>query len=502
MPRAATAAVREADTEFSLRDVVRRGADAHGDRIAAIEGETRVTYRRLAERTGALAAALRHAGVGPGVQVAVMLSNAVSGIVWYYAVLEAGGIVVMLPSSLTGAEARDAIGGSGAWFVAASSADALPSDLDVPLERCSAPDSEGGLWRVSRDLPRIDTVPWTPAGYMIRRTTSGSTGRPRHVFKTEANLAFDFATFGATFGIDRSDVFLAVLPIYSPLGSYGFTLAIYHGACVTLLPRFLPGAVLETARRDRATVFFASPAMIDALSTCVLGEGDAAALRGLKFCASGGAHLRRDVAEAFRARFGVRVHNQYGATESHTVAVDTDDPFVEGRVGRPLRGVELRIVDDDDAPLPAGAIGRIAARSPAAGTHYIDDPEGTAKVFRGGWVYPGDRGYLDPDGRLHVLGRDDLINIDGMKVDPLEVARVIREALPVREVFVLAAERAGLPALRAVVEADPARVTAKLVVEACRSRLSPHKVPMRVDVRDRLERTATGKVLMSSLVPD
>jgi long-chain acyl-CoA synthetase len=87
-----------------------------------------------------------------------------------------------------------------------------------------------------------------------------------------------------------------------------------------------------------------------------------------------------------------------------------------------------------------------------------------------------------------------------MKVDPLEVARVIRDALPVRDVVVLAADRAGLPALRAIVEADPAQVTAKMVVDACRARLSSYKVPTLVDVRDRLERSATGKVLKSSLI--
>jgi long-chain acyl-CoA synthetase len=476
---------------ISPRDVVRRGADSHHDRIAAIAGDARVTYGELAERTGLLAAALRQAGVGPGVQVALMLPNAVASIVWYYAIAEAGGIVFQLP---------DLIGDSGAWFVAAPNAAFRPSEIDMPLEGCPAPEPEVSLWRVSRDLPQIDTTPWTGAGYMTRRTSSGSTGRPKHVFKTEANLAVDMKNYSAWFGFDESEVFLGALPFFSPFGSYCFTLAMHLGACVTILPRFLPGAALETARRDRATVFFASPAMIDTLSTCVLKTGDETAFRSLKLCAAGGTHVYRDSCEAFRNRFGVPVYNQYGATESHTIAVDRDDAFVEGRVGRPLPWVEVRIVDDDDVPLPPGAIGRIAVRNPAASTGYIGDPEATAKVFRDGWVLPGDRGYLDSEGRLHVLGRDDLINIDGKKVDPLEVARAIREALPVREVLVFATDRAGLPALRAVVEADPTRVTAKMVVDACRTRLSAHKVPTRVDVHDRLERNAAGKILMSSLV--
>ena len=487
---------------FSPRDVVRRGADSHGDRIAAIADETRVTYRQLAERTGAAATSLRSAGVGSGIQVALMLPNAVTFLVWYYAVLEAGGIVVPLSPSLTASEASDLLSVSGAWFVVAPDADSLPSGLDVPLVKVAAPKEEGCLWRVSRTLPRIDTLPWTGSGYMTRYSSSGSTGRPKHVFKTEANVAFDLQNFHDSLGLAAGDVFLGALPFYALHGAKSVTAAIYLGACVTILPRFLPSAVLERARRDCATVLFASPAMIDSLSTCLLRDDDENAFRSLRFCGSGGAHLRQDVRDAFYKRYGVAVHNQYGSTESHSVAVDLDDAFVENRAGRPLRGVEVCIFDENDAPLPAGSVGRIAARSPAASTGYIGDPETSAKVFRDGWVLPGDRGYLDQDGRLYVLGRDDLINIDGMKVDPLEVAQVIRDAVPVRDVVVFAANRAGLPALRVMIEADPSLVTPKMVVQACRARLSSHKVPAHVEVRERWERSATGKILMSSLTGD
>lgn len=94
-----------------------------------------------------------------------------------------------------------------------------------------------------------------------------------------------------------------------------------------------------------------------------------------------------------------------------------------------------------------------------------------------------------------------LINIGGYKVDQLEVERVVRESLPVRDVYVLAAVRAGLPVVRAVIEADPAQVTRSMVVEACRARLSSYKVPALVEIHERLERDANGKVLRASLDP-
>jgi acyl-coenzyme A synthetase/AMP-(fatty) acid ligase len=209
--------------------------------------------------------------------------------------------------------------------------------------------------------------------------------------------------------------------------------------------------------------------------------------------------LTAEVRQAFADRYGVPVRNQYGSTESYSVSVDLDDDFAEGRVGRPHRGIEIRILDDDGNPVPAGAPGRIAVKSPGASAGYIDDAKSSDAVFRDGWVLPGDRGFLDAEGRIHLLGRDDVINIGSLKVDPIEVARVIRDSLPVRDVIVIEGERGGVPAVRALIEADPAHVTRAMVVEACRARLSAHKVPGIVEVRARFPRDASGKVLRSSI---
>jgi acyl-coenzyme A synthetase/AMP-(fatty) acid ligase len=138
-------------------------------------------------------------------------------------------------------------------------------------------------------------------------------------------------------------------------------------------------------------------------------------------------------------------------------------------------------------------------RSPAACTEYEGDPDATARTFRNGYAFPGDRGYLDEAGVLHVIGRADVINVGGDKVDPLEVEAVIRDALPVADVVVLEGRRAGLPALRVIAEADPAQVTGAMIMALCRERLSPHKVPARVEVRERLPRDENGKVVRALL---
>ena len=235
--------------------------------------------------------------------------------------------------------------------------------------------------------------------------------------------------------------------------------------------------------------------MIEVLGICALTEGDETALRSLKACVCSTGRLGKIESDAFHARFGVPVRVQYGSTETGSATVDLEDGFEEGRVGRPYPGVEIGIFDGDGSLCPTGAQGEIGIRSPAACDQYVGDSESTARTFRDGYVFPGDRGRLDDSGRLYVLGRSDIINVDGHKVDRVEVETVIRESLPVKEVIVLEGRRGGVPAVRVIIEADPAQVTRSVVLEVCRKKLSPHKVPSQVEIRREFRRDSNGKVL-------
>lgn len=484
---------------ISPRDLVRRGAERHPHRVAVITAEERLTYGQLADKTAAQAAALKKAGIGAGVQVGLMFPNSIAYLVWHFGILEAGGISASLPPTMTAAEARNMLDGGGFRYVAA------PQDHDLPRELGMSPvpeaeTAEGAcLWRSPHPYPAIETTPWTTDGIMVRLFSSGSTGRPKHMLKTEANIFQHFWQSCDAFHLDQDECFLAVTPFSHAYSSINYNAAFYLGGSVTLVPRFLPASVLETARRDRPTIFTVTPPMIEVLGTCLLNEGDDTAFQDLKYCICGTVRMAQDVHDRFEKRFGVPVTFQYGSTESMTATVDLDEGYEEGRVGRPFSGVTIGIFGDDGEPMPACETGLIGISSPGASTEYVNDPESSARTFRNGYVFPGDTGFLDETGNLHVLGRSDIINIGGYKVDRLEVERVIRDSLTVRDVVVLEGERAGLPVIRAVVEADPATITPATVIAACREQLSPHKVPAMVDVREKLARDANGKILMRDL---
>jgi acyl-coenzyme A synthetase/AMP-(fatty) acid ligase len=237
--------------------------------------------------------------------------------------------------------------------------------------------------------------------------------------------------------------------------------------------------------------------MVEALATCLIYDGDERAFDSLKFCECSTGWLRTSAYEGFLQRYGVSVRPRYGTTETLATAVDLEDDFEEGRVGRPFTRVTIDILDDADNPCPVGVTGHVAIRSEGGPDYYVDNPEMSARTFRDGYIFPGDMGYLDDQGRLHVLGRSDVINIGGFKVDLLEVERVIRDALPVSDVVVMEGERAGSPAIRAVIEGDPVLITRALVIAACRAKLSPQKIPAQIQVFEKFDRDPNGKVLKS-----
>lgn len=465
-----------------------------------MSGEERLTYRELARRTADAAEILRRIGVGAGIQVAVMFPNGIDYLVWFFGALEAGGIVVPVSPALTAAEAEELLDSASIHYLVTTVDAGLPTDLGLSSVATGAGTAEGiALWHGIRAFPPLPTTPWAPDGILIRQFSSGSTGRAKHLLVSESKMAFNLTSICETYGLHGPEIFIGVTPFFHGFGRISFLAAFHLGGSVVVLPRFLPASVIDAVRRHRATVIILTPAMAEALGICLLEDGDDRAFRTLKICETGGARLRQEVYDVFKARFGVPIRVKFGSAETLGNTVDLDDDYEEGRAGRPYFGVEVGIFDDSGEPCPPRIHGLIGIRSPAACERYEDDAESTARTFRDGYVFLGDVGYLDESGRLYVLGRSDIINIGGYKVDPLEVERVIRDSLPVKEVIVLLGERVGQPVVRAVVEADPGQVTRAQIIGVCRERLTSYKVPALVEVRARLERDANGKVLRAAL---
>jgi long-chain acyl-CoA synthetase len=355
------------------------------------------------------------------------------------------------------------------------------------------------LLRVGRPWPReradwhleaiADVQPVALPGFGAVKLTSGSTGEPRGVANSADSLVADSRALKRTMGFRDDDRLLASIPMTH---SYGLSCLLLQ-ALLEGLPLVLPQAdagpiaPLAAAHRHLATVFPTAPAYLQALLR--LPEAPAWP-PSLRLVLSAGAPLHPATAAGFRERFGLVVHVFYGASEAGGICFDREGGAAErGSVGAPVEGVRIEI---EPHPGERGA-GLVSVRSSAVASTYL--PQGSARLADGCFV-SDDLGRIER-GELTLLGRrSEWINIDGHKVEPREVEAVLRSLPGVEDAVVVGAPlpgRAG-ESLWAIVAAPSRRVTYFELVDWCRARLAPHKVPRRVRIVDALPRTARGKV--------
>jgi len=217
--------------------------------------------------------------------------------------------------------------------------------------------------------------------------------------------------------------------------------------------------------------------------------------QGLRMIASSGSALTAECAVRVREAFGDVLYNVYGSTENSwvTIADPADLREAPGTAGRPPIGTAVTVLDADGRPVPPSTVGRIFVHNDVPFDGYTD---GSDRPRHGGLMATGDLGFLDPAGRLTVVGRDDDLVISGAeKVYPLEVEQVISTLPAVREVAVIGIPDADLgQRLVAYVAGEPG-LTAADVQDHVRGHLARFAVPKEVVFVDALPRTPTGKVV-------
>lgn len=285
-----------------------------------------------------------------------------------------------------------------------------------------------------------------------------------------------------------------------PGTSYGFgsALVMLHGGGAVVEPTFVAEEMRQWFARSGVNYLIASPIAIQK----VLQAMPAGFIPNtLELIEVGGAAMSRPLYEEARARLCFNIMMNYGLTECGRVASAPMHVVQQrlGGVGFAFPGIELRVVDEQDRPVAPGEEGLLCIRSANSAHGYLDNPAATALVFRGGWVYPGDRAVVEADGYLRVLGRaDDVINRGGVKVHPQVLEDAMLALGDVQEVAAFAVDHgAGLPSVcAAVVPADT--MNADAYHQRCRERLGNNAPALIVHVKE-LPRNAMGKVQRNDL---
>jgi long-chain acyl-CoA synthetase len=226
---------------------------------------------------------------------------------------------------------------------------------------------------------------------------------------------------------------------------------------------------------------------------------DEAGDSSLRYVICGAAPLSKEMLETFQSRFGIRILEGYGLTE--TTCVSSLNPFYgeqkAGSIGLPIRGQEMEIRDADGKPVEEGERGEICIRGKNVMMGYLKNEESTAESLRDGWLYTGDIGMVDEDGYFFIVDRTkDMIIRGGENIYPREIEEVLYEYDGVLEAAVIGVpdEHRGEEVLAIVVPKEGVDLDTDAVLAFTRDRLAKFKQPRAVELKDELPKTATGKI--------
>jgi malonyl-CoA/methylmalonyl-CoA synthetase len=498
-----------ADDNFNLYEHFARQLRENPDRelLAADDGRSlsRLDVESLSSR---MARALADAGVGRGDRVSVQVEKSPENLCLYLACLRSGFVYHPLNTAYRPAELDYFLTNAEPAVVVCDSqkrAAVEPLAHRAGARRVLTLDADGSgslialASAASDDAPVVRSAADELAALLY---SSGTTGTPKGIMLTHGNLLSNTQALVASWGFVSSDRLLHALPIFHVHGLFvGLGCVLLSGASMRWLRAFRVDEVIRYL--PECTVMMGVPTYYTRLLADPGFTREVA--RNVRVFISGSAPLLAETFHAFEARTGQRILERYGMTETN---MNTSNPLMgerkPGTVGPPLPGVEIRIRDEAGRTLPIDEVGDIEVRGPNVFASYWKLPEKTAEDFTAdGYFRTGDKGCIDADGYVSIVGRaKDMIITGGLNVYPKEIELFI-DALPgVRESAVIGVPHPdfGEGVVAVVVPGDAAAGgDAAGIIAACREHLAAFKVPKRVFFESALPRNTMGKVQKNRL---
>lgn len=359
--------------------------------------------------------------------------------------------------------------------------------------------------------PAHDEVSLAEKGVFTLIYTTGTTGDPKGVMLTHRNVLYVAAVSSALRGLQSDDTVYLVLPVSHVFGiSAVFLASIYVGAELVLSDRFEPALAMKAMREHAVTGVVGVPAMFAKLVDYIRDEssrGDlspTADLPELRFMYSGGAPLDPAIKQKTEKVFGLPLLNGYGMTESGPTIcqVRFNEPLDNCSVGKPLPGLDIRVVGNDGQDVAAGEVGELQVRGPNVMLGYYRNPQATAAVLdTAGYLNTGDLVRLDEEGNVHIAGRTkELIIHSGFNVYPPEVEGVISKHPEVLLCAVLGESVEGNEQVVAWIQRTAgSQLQAPELFEFIKPQLTAYKRPSRIVFAEQLPTAPSGKVLKHKL---
>lgn len=481
---------------MNLADPLAHHARARPEKAAIVSGDRVLRYGELDATVRRWAAHLLVLGARQGEVLGVALRDTVEHLLALYAGARLGAILLPMDWRWTEAEKLAVAGHFGARLV-------MTEPEATPLDGIACVAVDAAFLAACGAAPDDVAFPSDADMPLVLSLSSGTTGRPKGPVLTHGGMIHRFWTHWIDIGLNAGSVYLSATPLYFGGGrSFALSQLFSGGTVVLFAPPFRPAELVAEIARCGATATFLVPTQLRRLLE--LPDDALTPMRGLRLLLSSGAPLHPWERRAIRDRLCAGFHEYYGSTEGGGVSLLRPEEIErhEDSVGRPVFGVEVAILDDDDGRLPAGGVGRLAYRGPGVAAGYHNDPDASAEAFRGGWYLPGDLAAVNEAGFVFLKGRrKDLIIRGGVNIHPVEIEAVLLGDPRLAEAAVLgwpSRELGEEVAAFVVPRAGEAPTEAELIAR-CAARLAPYKVPRAVFVVTDLPRNSAGKVLKAEL---
>ncbi len=482
-----------ADPTENVFPVLTRHATARGDQPCLVPGDgPAVSYAGLLAGTGRVAAWLRDNGVGVGDRVVAQVGKSVAAVLLYLGCLRAGAVFVPLNVAYTAAEVAYFLEDADPALVVAGPGTAAA--LTAFAGRRAVLDAGPPPWADTPPDDRVATLAADDPAVILY--TSGTTGRSKGAVLTHRNLASNALVLHDAWAWREGDVLLHALPINHAHGLFvALHGALLNGSTILFHEKFDAAAVVRDL--PRATMFMGVPTFyVRLLDTPGF---DAAACRAMRLFVSGSAPLLPGTFGAFAARTGHTILERYGMTEALMVTSNPyGGPRLPGTVGRPLPGIDVRIVADDGSLAADGEPGILQLRGPNLFAGYWRNPAKTAAEHTGdGYFVSGDVAVRDAAGVIRIVGREkDLIISGGFNVYPKEVELALDAEPGVAESAVIGVPHPdfGEGVLAVVVAERGVSLDVNGLAAAIAPSLARFKRPKRIVLAEELPRNAMGKV--------
>ena len=494
--------------ERTLPGLLAGQAERRPDAPFVLDESGALTWAEALQLARGMSAAFADLGVSRGDSVAIMLDNRRELLASWFGLGCLGAVEVPVNPANIGDRLAHILAKSGCHELVVQ-AEYLPQ-VDAVADR--VPELRRVLVVGDATSERFDSVPFAeleadparapdvtvrfsdPAAVMF---TSGSTGPAKGAVLSHGQHYVNGHQPASLFGLTSADTLYVCLPLHHNMAQgYGVCVSLVSGAAVRVAPRFDLATFWDDVRDHSATVLSFVGAMLVLLAKRPPGADDADNPLRVGF----GVPIPAALHEEFENRFGLRLVHCYGSTEATIVAWGHGDARKPGAAGRPLPDYDVRILDEDDLPVPAGTPGEICVRPDepySMFSGYFRDPEQTASAWRNLWFHTGDRGWLDEDGDLWFSDRmGDVVRRMGEFVSSYEVEQAL-----VAHPDVLIAAAYGVPSelieeevMVAVVPQPGASPAPGTLRDWCADRLPSHAVPRFVEVLEELPMTPSGKV--------